>query len=55
MAQFAMVQRAHVHQALRALDGVVEQTLGLDGTALFDLPVPHALARRPGERSRSER
>ncbi|NUK95514.1 winged helix DNA-binding domain-containing protein, partial [Streptomyces lunaelactis] len=38
MAQFAMVQRAPVRAALRALDGAVEQLQGPDGGALFDLP-----------------
>ncbi|WP_239772183.1 winged helix DNA-binding domain-containing protein [Streptomyces sp. CL12-4] len=38
VAQFAMVQRAPVRAALRALDGAVEQVKGPDGGALFDLP-----------------
>ncbi|MBD0839880.1 winged helix DNA-binding domain-containing protein [Streptomyces sp. TRM68416] len=38
VAQFAMVQRAPVRAALKALDGVVEQLQGPDGTTLFDLP-----------------
>ncbi|MEU4098615.1 winged helix DNA-binding domain-containing protein [Streptomyces sp. NPDC026673] len=38
VAQFAMVQRAPVRAALRALDGTVEQLKGPDGTALFDVP-----------------
>ncbi|MGW0534533.1 winged helix DNA-binding domain-containing protein [Streptomyces sp. NPDC003032] len=38
VAQFSMVQRAPVREALRALDGVVEQFQGPDGSALFDLP-----------------
>ncbi|BBA97350.1 hypothetical protein RVR_3042 [Actinacidiphila reveromycinica] len=45
VAQFAMVQRAPVREALRALDGTVEQLPGPDGSTLFDLPGaprPHA-------------
>lgn len=38
IAQFAMVQRAPLRQALRGLDGAVEQLKGADGTALFDIP-----------------
>ncbi|MFF9378145.1 winged helix DNA-binding domain-containing protein [Streptomyces griseoluteus] len=38
VAQFAMVQRAPVREALRALDGAVEQVRGPDGGTLFDLP-----------------
>ncbi|MER5183094.1 winged helix DNA-binding domain-containing protein [Streptomyces sp. NPDC002896] len=38
VAQFAMVQRAPVREALRALNGVVEQIHGTDGTTLFDIP-----------------
>ncbi|MFB9512855.1 winged helix DNA-binding domain-containing protein [Streptomyces purpureus] len=38
VAQFAMVQRSRVRQALRALDGAVEQIDGPDGAVLFDLP-----------------
>lgn len=38
VAQFAMVQRAPVREALGALDGVVEQLEGPDGVMLFDLP-----------------
>ncbi|MEU0807860.1 winged helix DNA-binding domain-containing protein [Streptomyces sp. NPDC005970] len=38
MAQFAMVQRTPIRQALRALDGAVEELQGPDGAALFDLP-----------------
>ncbi|MFD4142961.1 winged helix DNA-binding domain-containing protein [Streptomyces sp. NPDC058572] len=38
VAQFAMVQRAPVRAALRALDGAVEQLQGPDGGTLFDLP-----------------
>ncbi|GJF22634.1 MULTISPECIES: winged helix DNA-binding domain-containing protein [Streptomyces] len=38
VAQFAMVQRAPVRAALRALDGAVEQVEGPDGGTLFDLP-----------------
>ncbi|MGY0055808.1 DNA glycosylase AlkZ-like family protein [Streptomyces sp. LZ34] len=38
MAQFAMVRRAPVRQALRALDGAVEQLEGPDGSTLFDIP-----------------
>ncbi|MHB9855966.1 winged helix DNA-binding domain-containing protein [Streptomyces krungchingensis] len=38
VAQFAMVQRAAVREALRTLDGSVEQLQGPDGSALFDLP-----------------
>ncbi|MEV5517563.1 winged helix DNA-binding domain-containing protein [Streptomyces flaveolus] len=38
VAQFAMVQRAPVRSALRALDGAVEQVKGPDGGTLFDLP-----------------
>lgn len=38
VAQFAIVQRAPVRQALRALDGAVEQLEGPDGSTLFDIP-----------------
>ncbi|CAM5258681.1 Winged helix DNA-binding domain-containing protein OS=Streptomyces tendae OX=1932 GN=GUR47_30940 PE=4 SV=1 [Streptomyces tendae] len=38
VAQFAMVQRAPVRAALRALEGTVEQVQGPDGDTLFDLP-----------------
>lgn len=46
VAQFAMVQRAPVREALRALDGTVEQFQGPDGSMLFDLP---AASRPPAE------
>ncbi|MGW6737567.1 winged helix DNA-binding domain-containing protein [Streptomyces sp. NPDC055013] len=38
VAQFAMVQRAPVRQALSARDGTIEQVQGPDGNTLFDLP-----------------
>ncbi|MGW1893374.1 winged helix DNA-binding domain-containing protein [Streptomyces sp. NPDC002004] len=38
VAQFAMVQRAPVREALRALDGAVQRLRGPDGTTLFDVP-----------------
>ncbi|WP_254406161.1 winged helix DNA-binding domain-containing protein [Streptomyces sp. AC627_RSS907] len=38
VAQFAMVRRAPVREALCALDGAVEQVQGPDGSTLFDLP-----------------
>lgn len=38
MAQFAMVQRTPLRQALRTLDGTIEQLQGPDDTPLFDLP-----------------
>ncbi|MFJ5718951.1 winged helix DNA-binding domain-containing protein [Streptomyces sp. NPDC093149] len=38
VAQFAMVRRAPVREALGALDGAVEQLRGPDGVTLFDLP-----------------
>ncbi|MFJ4716797.1 winged helix DNA-binding domain-containing protein [Streptomyces sp. NPDC088785] len=38
VAQFAMVQRAPVREALRALGDDVEQLQGPDGSTLFDLP-----------------
>ncbi|MFJ1807040.1 MULTISPECIES: winged helix DNA-binding domain-containing protein [unclassified Streptomyces] len=38
VAQFAMVQRAPVREALRTLDGAVEQLQGPGEAALFDLP-----------------
>ncbi|MEU6013215.1 winged helix DNA-binding domain-containing protein [Streptomyces sp. NPDC047515] len=38
VAQFALVRRAPVREALRALDGAVEQLQGPDGVTLFDLP-----------------
>ncbi|MGW2935647.1 winged helix DNA-binding domain-containing protein [Streptomyces sp. NPDC001156] len=38
VAQFAMVQRAHVREALHALDGAVERIQGPGGTPLFDIP-----------------
>ncbi|MGW1465992.1 winged helix DNA-binding domain-containing protein [Streptomyces sp. NPDC002308] len=37
VAQFAMVRRGPVREALRALDGVVEQLEGPEGTVVFDL------------------
>ncbi|MFE4335917.1 winged helix DNA-binding domain-containing protein [Streptomyces sp. NPDC056831] len=46
VAQFAMVQRAPVREALRALDGAIEQLQGPDGGALFDLP---AASRPPAD------
>ncbi|WSQ59272.1 winged helix DNA-binding domain-containing protein [Streptomyces sp. NBC_01217] len=46
VAQFAMVQRAPVRAALRALDGAVEQLRGPDGGTLFDLP---GASRPPAE------
>ncbi|GGN52702.1 hypothetical protein GCM10011579_010050 [Streptomyces albiflavescens] len=46
VAQFAMVQRAPVREALRALDGAVEQLQGPDGVTLFDLP---GASRPPGD------
>ncbi|WP_030778525.1 winged helix DNA-binding domain-containing protein [Streptomyces sp. NRRL S-920] len=38
VAQFSMVGRAAVREALRALDGAVELLQGPDGSTLFDLP-----------------
>lgn len=38
VAQFSMVQRAPVREALRALDDAIEQLQGPDGSTLFDLP-----------------
>lgn len=38
VAQFAMVQRTPVREALRGLDGAVEQLQGPDGGTLFDVP-----------------
>ncbi|NUP40272.1 MAG: winged helix DNA-binding domain-containing protein [Streptomyces sp.] len=38
MAQFAMVQRTPIRQALRALGDAVEELQGPDKTTLFDLP-----------------
>lgn len=38
VAQFAMVQRARVRQALKALDGCVERLEGPNGEELFDIP-----------------
>ncbi|MFE2166390.1 winged helix DNA-binding domain-containing protein [Streptomyces sp. NPDC059447] len=38
VAQFAMVQRAPVRAALRALDDAVEELRGPDGVTLYDLP-----------------
>ncbi len=38
VAQFAMVQRAPIRDALRTLDGAVEQVQGPDGGMLFDVP-----------------
>jgi hypothetical protein len=38
VAQFALVQRARVRTALRALGDAVEHVEGPDGTALFDIP-----------------
>ncbi|WP_328754216.1 MULTISPECIES: winged helix DNA-binding domain-containing protein [unclassified Streptomyces] len=46
VAQFAMVQRAAIREALRALDGAVEQLQGPDGGTLFDLP---GASRPPAE------
>ncbi|MGW2840236.1 winged helix DNA-binding domain-containing protein [Streptomyces sp. NPDC001493] len=37
VAQFAMVRRGPVREALRALDGVVEQLEGPEGTVVFDV------------------
>ncbi|MEU1668459.1 winged helix DNA-binding domain-containing protein [Streptomyces sparsogenes] len=48
MAQFAMVQRTPIRQALRALGDAVEELRGPDGTALFDLPgAPRPAADTP--------
>lgn len=47
VAQFAMVQRAAIREALRALDGAVEQLQGPDGGTLFDLPGASRPPRRP--------
>ncbi|MEU2155980.1 winged helix DNA-binding domain-containing protein [Streptomyces sp. NPDC019396] len=41
IAQFALVKRTAAREALRALDGAVEQLRGPDGTALFDLSGAH--------------
>ncbi|MCX5555190.1 winged helix DNA-binding domain-containing protein [Streptomyces sp. NBC_00038] len=38
VAQFAMVQRAPIREALRALGGSLDQFEGPDGTDLFDIP-----------------
>ncbi|MGW1867132.1 winged helix DNA-binding domain-containing protein [Streptomyces mauvecolor] len=38
VAQFAMVRRAPVREALRALDGAVQEFQGPNGVTLFDLP-----------------
>ncbi|WP_329549470.1 winged helix DNA-binding domain-containing protein [Streptomyces sp. NBC_01356] len=38
VAQFAMVQRAPIRAALRALGGSLDQFEGPDGTSLFDVP-----------------
>ncbi|WP_405933281.1 winged helix DNA-binding domain-containing protein [Streptomyces sp. NBC_00827] len=38
VAQFAMVQRAPIRAALRALGGSLDQFEGPDGTSLFDIP-----------------
>ncbi|MBT2439569.1 AlkZ family DNA glycosylase [Streptomyces sp. ISL-36] len=46
VAQFAMVQRAWVREALGALDGAVEHLEGPDGIALFDIP---GAARPPAD------
>ncbi|MFJ8018160.1 winged helix DNA-binding domain-containing protein [Streptomyces sp. NPDC096339] len=46
VAQFAMVQRAPVREALRALDGAVEELRGPDGVTLYDLP---GASRPPAE------
>ncbi|MFI8502938.1 winged helix DNA-binding domain-containing protein [Streptomyces sp. NPDC085524] len=48
VAQFAMVQRAPVRAALRALDGAVEELRGPDGGTLYDLPgAPRPAAETP--------
>ncbi|WP_327352992.1 winged helix DNA-binding domain-containing protein [Streptomyces sp. NBC_01304] len=48
VAQFAMVQRSAVREALRALDDTLEQLQGPDGAALFDLPdAPRPSAETP--------
>ncbi|MFB8271960.1 winged helix DNA-binding domain-containing protein [Streptomyces sp. NPDC055955] len=46
VAQFAMVQRPAIREALRALDGAVEQLQGPNGRTLFDLP---GASRPPAE------
>ncbi|MFI9777443.1 winged helix DNA-binding domain-containing protein [Streptomyces sp. NPDC051956] len=46
VAQFAMVQRAAIREALRTLDSTVEQLQGPDGGTLFDLP---GASRPPAE------
>ncbi|MFB7757533.1 winged helix DNA-binding domain-containing protein [Streptomyces sp. NPDC056121] len=46
VAQFAMVQRPAIREALRALDGAVEQLQGPNGSTLFDLP---GASRPPAE------
>ncbi|MFB7999423.1 winged helix DNA-binding domain-containing protein [Streptomyces sp. NPDC056002] len=46
VAQFAMVQRPAIREALRALDGAVEQLHGPNGSTLFDLP---GASRPPAE------
>ncbi|MGW8724613.1 winged helix DNA-binding domain-containing protein [Streptomyces sp. NPDC055808] len=38
VAQFVMMRRATVREALRGLEGAVEQAQGPDGLVLFDLP-----------------
>jgi hypothetical protein len=48
VAQFALVRRTAVRDALGTLDGAVEQLRGPDGTALFDLPgAPRPDAQTP--------
>ncbi|MGW0392923.1 winged helix DNA-binding domain-containing protein [Streptomyces sp. NPDC003042] len=48
VAQFAMVRRADVREALGALDSAVEQLRGPDGDTLFDLPgAPRPPAETP--------
>ncbi|MFF6998270.1 winged helix DNA-binding domain-containing protein [Streptomyces sp. NPDC008313] len=46
VARFAMVRRAPVRDALRALDGAVEQLRGPDDVVLFDVP---GASRPPGD------
>ncbi|MFJ7335664.1 winged helix DNA-binding domain-containing protein [Streptomyces sp. NPDC101110] len=46
VAQFAMVPRGPVRQALLALDGAVEQLRGPEGTLLYDVP---GAARPPAD------
>ncbi len=38
VSQFALVQRSRARNALRALDGHLEQLEGPDGATLFDVP-----------------